>query len=85
MKEEAPILYQNATMGERVADYASAHSSDLPAHITDYHAQICKEMPETSNFMISMSEAKTLRFIAKMIGAKRGLFPREKSGWTRPP
>ncbi|KAJ5294675.1 hypothetical protein PENANT_c014G03983 [Penicillium antarcticum] len=72
-KESVPALYSNEKVGERVTSYAETHSSTLPRHIVNYHATIQKTQPRTANYMIHMSEAQALVFLAKTVGAKRVL------------
>ncbi|KGO64137.1 O-methyltransferase, family 3 [Penicillium italicum] len=72
-KESVPALYPNEKIGERVTSYAETHSSTLPRHIVNYHTTIQKTQPGTANYMIHMSEAQALVFLAKTVGAKRVL------------
>lgn len=71
MKEEAPILYPNQVMGERIATYAANHTSGIPRNIIQYHEHVRETMPETANYMVSVSQAQAMLFLAKTIGAKR--------------
>ncbi|EFR04220.1 hypothetical protein MGYG_07227 [Nannizzia gypsea CBS 118893] len=71
MKEDSPILYPNQQVGERVGIYAKEHSTGIPKHIIDYHEHIRVSMPDTANYMISISQAQAMSFLAKTVGAKR--------------
>ncbi|TQW01318.1 O-methyltransferase family protein [Cordyceps javanica] len=73
MKEDSPVLYQNPGMGERIGLYAKTHSSGVPQYIIDHHEQVCEMMPATANYMISISQAQAMQFLAKTLGAKRVL------------
>lgn len=73
MKETAPILYPNDIVGDRVSYYAEAQSSRIPQHIIDYHIHVRETQPKTANYMISISQAQAMAFLARMIGAKRGI------------
>lgn len=70
-KDNAPILYPNETVGGRVSDYAEKYSSCIPKHIVQYHAHIRETQPQTANWMISISQAQAMMFLAKAVGAKR--------------
>ncbi|KAK8149586.1 hypothetical protein G3M48_006470 [Beauveria asiatica] len=71
MIEDSPVLYQNPSMGERIGSYAREHSTGIPQEITDYHEHVRKTMPATSNYMVSVSQAQAMQFLAKTVGAKR--------------
>ncbi|EGX88233.1 O-methyltransferase family protein [Cordyceps militaris CM01] len=71
MKEESPVLYQNPGMGERIGSYAKMHSTSVPQNIIDYHEHIREKMPATANYMVSISQAQAMHFLAKTVGAKR--------------
>jgi len=70
--KECVALYPNAIVGERVSDYAKLHSSNIPEYIVNYHAHINRTQPETAKYMISISQAQMLVFLAKLVGAKQG-------------
>ncbi|KAH8701761.1 S-adenosyl-L-methionine-dependent methyltransferase [Talaromyces proteolyticus] len=72
-KESIPALYPNEKVGERVTTYAEKHTSTIPRHIIDYHDHIKMTQPKTANYMISISEAQALVFLARTVGAKRVL------------
>ena len=71
MKEEAPILYPNERVGERQAAYAKANTSGVPSHVIEYYDHIRDTMPETANYMVSISQAQGMLFLAKTFGGKR--------------
>ncbi|KAM3426433.1 hypothetical protein NHJ13734_009462 [Beauveria thailandica] len=73
MKEDFPILYQNPGMGERIGLYAKTRSTGIPQSIIGYHEHIRETMPTTANYMISISQAQAMQFLAKTVGAKRVL------------
>ncbi|KAH7376257.1 O-methyltransferase family protein [Plectosphaerella cucumerina] len=72
MKSNAPVLYPNEQVTQRVTDYSSEHSTPLPQHIVDYHARIVGSRAD-SNLMISDFQAQNHIWLAKLIGAKRVL------------
>lgn len=72
MKSNAPTLYPNAAVAERVTAYSQEHSLALPAHISAYHAHVVENHPH-SNYMISNFQAQANVFLARAIGAKRVL------------
>ncbi|KAK2603998.1 hypothetical protein QQS21_003834 [Conoideocrella luteorostrata] len=71
MKEDSPILYPNERVGTRIGEYAKAHSTKIPRSIVDYHAHIRETLPKTANYMLSVSQAQAMQFLAKAVGAKR--------------
>jgi hypothetical protein len=71
-KESIPVLYPNEKVGERVTTYAEKHTSTIPRHIINYHDHIKMTQPKTANYLISISEAQALVFLAHTVGAKRG-------------
>ena len=71
MKENYTQLYPNEQVAKAVGDYAFAHSTKLPQHITDHHAWGI-ESQDRSNYMISPLQAQFQIWIAKLLGAKRG-------------
>ncbi|KAF4969319.1 hypothetical protein FZEAL_10249 [Fusarium zealandicum] len=73
MKEELPVLYPNEKVGERVSQYATAHTTGIPQHIHSYHEHIQKTMSETSMYMVSTSQAQAMAFLARTCGATRVL------------
>jgi predicted O-methyltransferase YrrM len=70
MKSNAPVLYPNDAVAERVTEYSQQHSLVLPAHIPAYHAHIVQNHPH-SEYMISNFQAQANVFLARAIGAKR--------------
>ncbi|EMR65948.1 putative o-methyltransferase family protein [Eutypa lata UCREL1] len=73
MKETTPILYPNDIVGERVSYYAEAQTSRIPQHIIDYHAHVGETQPKTAIYMVSISQAQAMAFLARIVGAKRVL------------
>lgn len=65
-------LYPNEEVAQKVTDYAYAHSTPLPQHIVEYHAEGGKH--ERANYMISNMQAQFQIFMAKVMGAKRGVY-----------
>ncbi|KAM3066551.1 hypothetical protein ACMFMF_010055 [Clarireedia jacksonii] len=65
------VLYPNEEIAQKVNDYAYAHSTPLPQHIVDYHAEGGKH--KMANYMISNMQAQFQIFMAKVMGAKRVL------------
>jgi hypothetical protein len=72
MKESAPVLYPNETVGTRVLEYADKRSTDLPQPLLDYHAWILGSRGD-ADYTISTSQAKFLLWFARALGAKRGM------------
>jgi hypothetical protein len=70
MKGGYTRLFDDRAAGDRVSDYADAHSTPLPAHITAYHAQASGR--EDSNMLSSNFQSKLHLFLARAVGAKRG-------------
>lgn len=70
MKENYTKLYPNEQVALAVGDYAYAHSTKLPKHITDHHAWGI-ESQERANYMISPLQAQFQVWFAKAMGAKR--------------
>jgi hypothetical protein len=73
MKENYTQLYPNEQVSKAVGDYAYEHSTKLPKHITDHHAWATATQ-ERANYMISPIQAQFHVWIAKAVGAKRGMF-----------
>jgi hypothetical protein len=71
MKTAENVLYPNAIVGTKVTNYADSHTLGLPKEITDYHAWIC-ETQERANYCISTFQGKSLVWLARLAGAKRG-------------
>ncbi|KAH7324351.1 S-adenosyl-L-methionine-dependent methyltransferase [Stachybotrys elegans] len=71
MKEDSPVLYPNEKVGERVCSYAKAHTTGIPQYIHEYHEHIRQTMPETSMYMVSLSQAQALSFLTRTFGATR--------------
>lgn len=74
MKTGEAILYPNDKVAERVTAYSAGHSTPLPKHITEFHADIVKNH-EKSVFLTSNFQSQCNVLLARMIGAKRGGFP----------
>ncbi|KAI0597295.1 O-methyltransferase [Biscogniauxia sp. FL1348] len=73
MKDSQTILYATEILGQRVTEYSEAKSLELPKYLTDYHADIVKTQPTTSNYMISPFQSQALVWLARLMGAKRVL------------
>lgn len=73
MKGGYTRLYDDKASGDKVSEYADAHSTPLPAHLTAYHAQ-ASEAREDSMMLSSNFQNKMHLFLARAIGAKRGEF-----------
>lgn len=73
MKTGEAVLYPNDKVAERVTAYSAAHSTALPKHITDFHADVVKNH-EKSVFLTSNFQSQCNVLLARMIGAKRGGF-----------
>ncbi|RDW62251.1 O-methyltransferas-like protein [Coleophoma cylindrospora] len=69
MKENYTELYPNEQVATAVGDYAFKHSTALPQHITEYHAQSSSH--EKANYMISPLQTQFQLWMAKALGAKR--------------
>lgn len=72
MRNSAPTLYPNDTVGERVTTYSEEHSLALPREITDYHAHVIDTHPH-SLYMISNFQAQAHIFLARALGVRRVL------------
>ena len=70
MKTPTNVLYPNDEVAKNVVEYAGAHSTTLPKHITDYHAWIVANHPR-SHYIISNNQAQLNLFMARVVGAKR--------------
>jgi predicted O-methyltransferase YrrM len=66
-------LYSGGT-AESVICYSEKLSLDLPQYITNYHTHVTRTQPD-SIMMISTSQAQSLVFLARLMGAKRGKPP----------
>jgi len=71
MKENYTQLYPNKQVAEKVSEYALAHSTRLPEHITEHHAW-GSELP-MANYMISPLQAQFQLWTARAVGAKRSM------------
>ncbi|KAB5577628.1 O-methyltransferase family protein [Coniochaeta sp. 2T2.1] len=72
MKDSAPVLYASEHTGQKVTEYSEEHTLGLPKEITDFHAWIL-ETQTTANYTISTFQAKSLVWLARLIGAKNVL------------
>lgn len=81
MKTNAPALYPNEKVSERVTAYSQEHSTPLPKHITEYHAWV-DQNHERSGYMSSNFQSQFHVLLSQLIGAKRGmrLSPNERTG-----
>lgn len=73
MKTGVPVLYPNEKVAERVTEYSANHSTPLPKHITEFHAQVVNSN-ERSEYLTSNFQSQCHTLLARMIGAKRGEF-----------
>lgn len=71
MKSGVPVLYPNEKVAERVTEYSANHSTPLPKHITDFHAEVVGSN-ERSEYLTSNFQSQCHTLLARMIGAKRG-------------
>ncbi|KAH7164540.1 S-adenosyl-L-methionine-dependent methyltransferase [Fusarium sp. MPI-SDFR-AT-0072] len=71
MKDNSTPLYTSPQLGQKVTDYAQQHSTPLPKHISDYHADISANR-EDSYYMSSIFQSQYNTFLAKSIRATRG-------------
>ncbi|PNY22581.1 caffeoyl-CoA O-methyltransferase 2 [Tolypocladium capitatum] len=72
MKDDGTAgLYGNPATGQRVTAYATAHSTALPRHVTDYHAAAAASRPD-SMMLSSNFQSQLHLLLANAIGAKRG-------------
>lgn len=83
MKGNEPTLYPNVEVGQKVLDYSAECSTKLPQHLVEYHEQIDKNH-EDSILMISNFQSQLSVFLAKLIGAKRGMCT-PRLPWFPPP
>jgi len=75
MKEGGTPLYATPALGDVVTDYARAHSSALPRHIVDYHADASGKRDD-SEMLSSNFQSQLQLLLANSIGAKRSMrFP----------
>ncbi|KAM0552528.1 hypothetical protein ACHAPJ_007856 [Fusarium lateritium] len=72
MKDNSTPLYTSPQLGQKVTAYAAEHSTPLPKHISDYHADISANR-EDSYYMSSVFQSQYNTLLAKSIGAKRVL------------
>lgn len=73
MKSSTTVLYPNQLVADRVTEYSEARTLALPKEIEEYHAWIC-ETQANSNYSISTFQAKSIVWLARLIGAKHGKF-----------
>ncbi|OAQ82954.1 O-methyltransferase, family 3 [Purpureocillium lilacinum] len=70
MKEGGTPLYATPALGDVVTDYARAHSSALPRHIVDYHADASGKRDD-SEMLSSNFQSQLQLLLANSIGAKQ--------------
>ncbi|EFY89661.1 putative O-methyltransferase [Metarhizium acridum CQMa 102] len=70
MKGGYTRLFDDQASGDKVSEYADAHSTPLPAHITAYHAHASASRQD-SEMLSSNFQSKLHLFLARSIGAKR--------------
>ncbi|PHH67734.1 hypothetical protein CDD80_567 [Ophiocordyceps camponoti-rufipedis] len=68
---EASNLYRSPSTGNKVLDYASAHSTPLDDKLVAFHARAA-EGRQDSRMLSSNAQSQVHGFLARMIGAKRG-------------
>jgi hypothetical protein len=71
MKSSTTVLYPNQKVADRVTEYSETRTLDLPKEIADYHAWICETQAD-ANYSISTFQAKSLVWLARLMGAKHG-------------
>ncbi|KID76464.1 uncharacterized protein G6M90_00g074300 [Metarhizium brunneum] len=69
MKGGYTRLFDDQASGDKVSEYADAHSTPLPAHITAYHAHASASRHD-SEMLSSNFQSKLHLFLARSIGAK---------------
>ncbi len=72
MKEGGTPLYATPALGDVVTDYARAHSSALPKHIVDYHADASGKRDD-SEMLSSNFQSQLQLLLANSIGAKQSM------------
>ncbi|GAO16341.1 uncharacterized protein UV8b_00301 [Ustilaginoidea virens] len=72
MKDGHTNLFDDPSTGDKVTQYADAHSTPLPAHLTEYHAHMCQSRPD-AEMLSSVFQSKLHCFLARALGAKRVL------------
>lgn len=72
MKTNCTTLYPNEAVAQKVSDYAVGHSVSLPAELTLHYEWVLATQPK-SFFTISPLEARFLMWLARTIGANRGM------------
>ena len=71
MKDNLTILYPNPETSSKVADYSVAKSLELPEFIRRYHEYgLTTSVPD---YMISTYQGSFLVWLARTLGAKRGM------------
>ncbi|OAA53247.1 O-methyltransferase, family 3 [Cordyceps fumosorosea ARSEF 2679] len=71
MRPDCPSFFSSMDKIQRVTAYAAEHSSSLPKHIIDYHADASSH--EASMMLTSNFQSQFHTLLAAMIGAKRVL------------
>jgi hypothetical protein len=70
MKTDVAPFYESPELGAKVTAYAAQHSTPLPKHIIDYHAECYHH--ESAIMLTSDFQSQLHLFLAGTIGAKRG-------------
>jgi hypothetical protein len=70
MKTDVAPFYETPEAGGRVTAYSAQHSSPLPQHIVDYHAECSSH--DRSIMLTSDFQSQLHLVLAGAIGAKRG-------------
>ncbi|KAK2597363.1 hypothetical protein QQS21_006060 [Conoideocrella luteorostrata] len=72
MIENCTTLYPNDQVGLRVSEYSDQHSLRLPERLLQYHDWVLQSQP-CAYFTISLLEARTLSWLARLTNAQRVL------------
>ncbi|KAF5666301.1 caffeoyl-CoA o-methyltransferase [Fusarium denticulatum] len=84
MKDNSIPLYTSPQLGQKVTDYAEQHSTPLPKHISDYHADISANR-EDSDYLSSVFQSRYNTFLAKSIRATRAFLISQESNTDHQP
>lgn len=71
MKTSTTVLYPNQQVADAVTQYSESRTLALPKELADFHAWIC-DTQKNANYTISTFQAKSLIWLARLAGAKRG-------------
>lgn len=84
MQENVAKLYPNPETSAKVMDYSIAHSTPLPEYLVNYHKWACEET-EKPEYLISTYQAQMLIFLARIVGAKKGMLAPTYLTRAKPP